>query len=228
MPIGIVVALKREAHILGLKHVVMGKVVSADGVAACVGGMGAARAELAAEALVKLGVNVLVSWGCAGGLVDDVEAGSLLVPTQVKGADGVELAVDELWRNKLLQALQMPADARPIVESRVAVNSTTEKRRLAETSGAVAVDMESAAVLRVAQRHSVPGLVLRAVADTCHDSLPASLDGALNPLGEIYGLRFAANLLRHPADLAALWPLKTRFDLAAATLRRTSGVLSKL
>ncbi|MCE9632784.1 MAG: hypothetical protein K8Q92_01210 [Methylophilales bacterium] len=228
MPIGVVVALKREAHLLGLKHVEMGKVVSADGVAVCVGGMGALHAERAAEVLVKLGVNVLVSWGCAGGLVDDLEAGSLLVPARVIGADGVELVIDEVWRNKLLQALQMPADGRPIVESRIAVNSKTEKRRLADTSGGVAVDMESAAVLRVAQRHGLPGLVLRAVADSCHDSLPASLDGALNPLGEICGLRFAANLLRHPADLAALWPLKNRFDLAAATLRRTSGVLGKL
>ena len=228
MPIGIIVALKREAHILGIQRVVIGKVVSADGVVACVSGMGAAHAERAAEALVQLGVKVLVSWGCAGGLVGDVEAGSLLVPTKVKDADGVELTVDVLWRNNLLQALQMPADARPIVESRITVNSTTEKRRLAESSGAVAVDMESAAILRVAQRHNLPGLVLRVVADTCHDNLLASLDGALNPLGEIYGLRFAANLLRHPADLAALWSLKKRFDLAAATLRRTSGVLSKL
>lgn len=228
MSVGLVVALKREAHILGLWRVTMGKVMSANGAIVLVSGMGAARAEVAAESLIQLGATVLVSWGCAGGLVDDLKAGALLVPTQVQGADGVGIMIDEAWRNKLLQALEMPADARPIVESKMSVNSATAKRHLAETSGAVAVDMESAAILRVAKRHGVPGLVLRAVADTCQDSLPASLDGALSPLGELYAVRFATNLLRHPADLATLWSLKTRFDLAAATLRRTSGALGKL
>ncbi|MFM9912998.1 MAG: hypothetical protein ACKVN9_05665 [Methylophilaceae bacterium] len=228
MSVGVVVALKREAHLLGLQRVVMGKVVSVDGVVVCVSGMGAAHAERAAEALIQQGANVLLSWGCTGGLADDVSAGSLLIPARVIGADGVELVVDELWRNKLLQALQMPADPRSVVESSAAVSSVKAKQQLAEISGAVAVDMESAAVLRVAQRHGIPGLVLRVVADTCHDTLPASLDGALSPLGEVYAWRLAASLLRHPADIAALWTLKTRFDLAATTLRRTRGALGEL
>jgi adenosylhomocysteine nucleosidase len=187
--------------------------------------MGAECAEAAAEKLIKNGANALLSWGCAGGLLDGLSAGDLLVPARVVGVEGADYLVDEVWRNKVLQTLSIASDERVIAESLALLNDVVAKRQLAETKDAAAVDMESAAVLRVAKCHGLPGLVLRAVADTCHDSLPKSLDAALNPLGELRALRFAANLLRRPADIPALFALGTRFSRASATLRRTRSTL---
>lgn len=225
MPVGVIVALAREAHTLNLKSAVMGKIVENEGAYVCISGMGAEHAGHAAKILIERGATALISWGCAGGLVENLPAGMLLVPAKVRGADHVEYMVDGTWRNRVLQTLSIAPDERTLVESANVLEDADSKKQLATISGAAATDMESAAILRIAQRYGVPGLVLRAVADTCHDRLPQSLNGVLNPLGEVHGLRFASKLLLRPSDIPSLLTLRTRFKRAAATLRRTRLVL---
>jgi hypothetical protein len=55
------------------------------------------------------------------------------------------------------------------------VATRDRKAQLREATGAVAVDMESALVLRAAARLGVPGLVVRAVSDPAGRSVPREL-----------------------------------------------------
>jgi adenosylhomocysteine nucleosidase len=98
----------------------------------------------------------LVSFGFAGGLAEELEPGTLLTATRVVDPRG-----DVLWEG---EALPVPG-AQPAVicwSPDGVVNEPEARRALAESSGAVAVDMESG---RLAETGRLAGAV-RAVSDT--------------------------------------------------------------
>jgi adenosylhomocysteine nucleosidase len=92
-----------------------------------------------------------------------------------------------------------------------------EKRALAAETGAIAVDMESAALAKVARDAAVPFAVVRAVSDRRDEDLPLDFNLFLRPTGWIAG--GIACLLR-PSSLAGLSRLRTQSRIAAAHLSR--------
>lgn len=90
----------------------------------------------------------------------------------------------------------------------VAVLATLgEKRAAFAASGALAVDLESGAVARVAARHGLPFAVLRAVCDPAGRALPPAALAALDSQGAIGAWRVLASVLAHPGQIAALLAL---------------------
>ncbi len=60
-----------------------------------------------------------------------------------------------------------------------------DKRALAQSTGAVAADMESAAILRVADQAGLPCVVVRVVLDTLTDTVPGVWQGAVDRQGRV-------------------------------------------
>ena len=75
------------------------------------------------------------------------------------------------------------------------------KAKLRGATGAVAVDMESALILRAAAEAGYPGLVLRGVSDDAGDSLSPELTALITAEGRVRKARAAATVLRQPAIL---------------------------
>ncbi len=103
------------------------------------------------------------------------------------------------------------------------VTEAAEKTRLFASTGAVAIDLESGAVARVARRHDVPFAVLRAVCDPAPRDLPPAALVALNGRGRIVMLRVVASVLRHPGQVPALLALSRDAAAARAALTRRVG-----
>jgi adenosylhomocysteine nucleosidase len=100
-----------------------------------------ARAALVGQgARLPLPEGRLVDFGFAGGLVDDLEPGTLLTATKVVDPDG-----RTLWEG---EALDVPGGQPAVIcwSPDGVVNEPAARRALAATSGAVAVDMESGAL----------------------------------------------------------------------------------
>lgn len=159
-------------------------------------GADAGRAERVARELVSLGVRGLVGFGLAGGLTGATRPGAVVVPAEVILEDGRRLSVDPEWGRRAGAAGSLLA-----VDH--VVTSPTEKRKLAKT-GAVAVDMESGAVARVALEHGLPFLVIRAIADPVERAPPAVLNGTIGSDGRTRIGRLALNLLRAPGQIGGL------------------------
>jgi adenosylhomocysteine nucleosidase len=51
-------------------------------------GMGGAAASAGAGALTRAGAKALASWGMAGGLDPSLQAGTILLPDEIVGANG--------------------------------------------------------------------------------------------------------------------------------------------
>jgi 4-hydroxy-3-methylbut-2-en-1-yl diphosphate reductase len=145
-------------------------------------GMGERRVAEWLPKLAELSPRALAVAGVAGGLDPSLRAGDIVVATEVRDATG---------RIALRAAAPLVADLRrqglrvvtgPIVSTDHIVGGCEERERLAAT-GAIAVDMESAAVVRALADRSepVPIAVVRVIVDTAYTpvarlrTLPAGL-----------------------------------------------------
>jgi len=217
--IGVVIALPQEARMFTRDLSEANEVVRVDRhLLVCVGGVGAARAQAAAQLLLAQGASALISWGVAAALVPDLKSGNVLLPRTIVGCDGVVFAVDIAWHARLQQVAAF--DTRPIAEARSILATGAQKRALGDLAQAVAADMESAAAARVAQQAGVPFLVVRAIADDCEMALPAWLMHCFDTQGRVRGRRFLAHMLRHPLDIVAVARLARAFAAAEHSLRR--------
>lgn len=173
-----------------------------------------------------MGIGGMVSWGCAGALAKDFKSGSLVVPECVIDANNQKHRADSGWVHRLTDKLNGVVMAQPglIAESATILTSPAEKSALRQSCGAVAVDMESAAVARVAADAGLPFIAVRAVADTADSSLPALVGNATDDRGEVRLPALLGQLCLHPGQLPALLRLKKDFDAAMATLRAVVGV----
>ena len=102
-----------------------------------------------------------------------------------------------------------------------AVLATAEdKEKLFGRTGALAVDLESAAVAETAARHALPFAVLRAVCDPASRSLPRAALVALDPDGRINGKAMVRELMQRPQDIVALVVLGSDAARARRALMR--------
>ena len=157
-------------------------------------GVGLARAEAAARKHLP-GARLLISTGCCGGLVPGAKNGLLVVPRQVllhdpdSGHGDPTPSPDEQWVNlasSLAEQRGYHCTDRPLASVVKALTSPADKEACHRQCGAVAVDMESAALARVASELSVPHLVVRHVLDSVSEPLPqrevADEEGRIKPL----------------------------------------------
>ena len=221
--IGVIAALRREARLLIGTRVELDRSIRMDArVSVYVCGMGQKRANRAARALLETGCEALVSFGTAGGLQRDLRAGALVIPERVLDEDGQAYAIDSRWRLALLQTAAPELESQPqaLISVSRPVISREDKSRLADTRGACAVDMESAAIARVAGSNGLPLLVVRAVSDDSRQSLPAELMSAVDVYGELRTATLLTALCRHPGLLGRLPGLARSLGAAQKSLAR--------
>ncbi len=187
-------------------------------------GASAAGARRVARALLSRGCTGLLSFGTAGGLAPDLGPGALVMADAVIAPDGRRFATDARWRDGLGAALAGEAGltVATLAGSEHAVSTPAAKRRLRETTGAAAVDMESVGVAEVASQADVPFLALRAIADPAARAIPPWVmkavleDGGIDPMGII------RPLLARPWTVWALIGLARENGKALAALRRVA------
>ncbi len=185
--------------------------------------MGAARAGSAARRLLQRDVTALVSWGTAAALAPRLRAGDLLLPGEIRCADGTSVAVSASWHERVQRQLAGTVSlcSDPLLELPEPVAAGAEKSELHRRTGAVAGDMESAAVARVAAGAGVPFLALRVVVDEATADLPRCLMAALGDDGRTSLVLLLAGLLRRPRELRPVISLAWGYQRALGSLRRS-------
>jgi adenosylhomocysteine nucleosidase len=212
---GVVTALPAEARWL-----------RASALAVRVGGVGAEHARRAARTLIADGATALISWGTAAALVPSLSVGTLVLADRVIG-DSAALVPDLGWTARVADAVR---EIVPVVRGTIAcpvevLRSASEKHALADGSGAIAADMESAAIGGVAREAGLPWIVVRAVSDAADTVVPASVVGAIDGAGVLSLARLLGALVRNPGDIAALPALARGMQIAGRTMRSVAPVL---
>jgi 4-hydroxy-3-methylbut-2-enyl diphosphate reductase len=162
-------------------------------------GMGPDRVRAWLPRLAGLRPGAVVVAGVAGGLSPELRAGDVVVATEVRGEHGRTVLRAAAPLVAQLRALGLRVHVGPTVSSDHIVTGV-ERERLAAT-GALAVDMESAAVVHALREREVPIAVVRVIVDTAHAPLRRA---ATVPAGvrALRTLRRIGPSLRTWADLA--------------------------
>lgn len=187
-------------------------------------GLGPERAAATARTLVAEGVDGLVSWGSATALVPSLAAGDLLLPRELVTVAGARVAVDADWHERLTAAIADRARIRngPLAAAADVLVNAAGKHTLYDLSGAVAADMESAAIAAVAAEFELPFIAVRAIADDSAMTVSPVARAAVDDDGALRPLRLLRGLARPPAgvhaELRALKQLAVAFRAAQRTL----------
>jgi adenosylhomocysteine nucleosidase len=192
----------------------------ADGTLVAVTGMGGSAAAAGSRALIEAGATALASWGMAGGLDPTLDAGAILLPTEVIGSERQSFNTAPAWRDRLSCAVAAFAPVRGgrLLTSARAIGSVADKAELFRATGAAAVDMESAAVGEVAARHQLPFIAVRVVVDSATDVLPRAVTAAADNEGHLQIWRLIGALALAPNELAPLIRLARRYRAANRSL----------
>jgi adenosylhomocysteine nucleosidase len=179
-------------------------------------GVGAGQLETRVSTVVA--PALVVSAGVCGALAPELAAGALVVPEAVLGPDGqrrMTAAVGGARRHGTL-----------LTTDRVLRDAAAKSRCWLQT-GALAVDMESAAILDWAASRGWPGLVVRGVSDAAARGVPADLARVVQDDGRVRPMRAISAMLARPGALADAVALRAGTTAALKTVAATLGTLSR-
>jgi hopanoid-associated phosphorylase len=171
---------------------------------------------------VHAGCRKIFSFGVAAGLDPALRAGDCIIANEISDASG-RYPADSLWSRKLLRVIS-GARTGCIAGIDAIVSDPAAKLELHRRTGAVAADMESHIVARVAADHGVGFAAIRVVLDPAHRMLPEAALAAAGANGAVDTASLARAVLARPSQLAAL----SRLALDAYAARRSLVKLRRL
>jgi len=197
------------------------------GFAAVVGAGDRERTAALAQAAAAR-TDCLVSFGIAGGLAPELEAGTIVVSGEVV-SDGHHWAIEPSAREQLSRFARSIGAVEGVVLGASSILATQiEKEQARAATDALAVDLESDIVARIATALGIPFIVLRSIADTARRDLPP---GALVPLtaeGRPDFSSILAAVLRRPFQVAGMIGLARETAIALAALIGPARALRSL
>lgn len=178
--------------------------------------VGIAARQLAQRVPTAAAPSVVISAGVCGALAPGLGVGALVVPEVVLGPDG---------RRRATAAVAGTRRAGTLLTTDRVLEDAAAKSRLWLETGALAVDMESAAILDWAAMRGVPGLVVRGVSDPAGRGVPADLARAVGDDGRVRTVRAVAAMLARPRALADAVALRAA---TAAALKAVAAALGSV
>lgn len=225
---GIIVALPEELSTLTRTKIQQGECLALpNGHLIALSGTGIDNAQSAAQQLINQGAQQLIIWGCAGALAPHLMAGDLILAQSVLLSDNTLLETDLIGREQVIKSLNhvIPYYSDSLLETKQIISSAVDKTTAYQHSSAIAVDMESGAVARIAKQANIPFIVIRSIVDPANFSLPHAVQYATNNQGNISMRKLLLYLCMHPTELPNLIKLSQHFNAAKQTLNQVASQL---
>jgi adenosylhomocysteine nucleosidase len=172
---------------------------------------------------VGAGCRSIISFGVAGGLAPDLIPGDCVVASAIIDYPAVR-PTDPLWSRKLAEMIP-GARHGPIMGVNSVVWDPADKRKLHTFSRAVAVDMESHLVARLADAHGLAFAAVRVIIDPAHRAVPPAALLAMAPGGSADVSAMLREILTRPSQVSPLMRLAADAIAARAALVRLRRAL---
>lgn len=219
--LGIIAALPFEVACFTNKKINPGDYqVIAQNIFVYAAGMGFDNATQAVQTLINSNIDAFVSWGVAGALDTSLVSGDIVLPESVIDNNEQQYNVDARWhavlKNKLKQDSVISAGS--IVSTQNLQHNPQLKSKLHQSSQAIAIDMESAAIARAASQANKPFVIIRSIFDTASMSLPQSSTNATDQYGKVSIPKLISGLIQSPGELLQYPNLISSFTKAKNSL----------
>lgn len=190
-------------------------------------GMGPERADRAIRWAAEIvQPHAVISTGCAGSLAAGLAAGDVIAPHDVVDADGRKWPTSPRWRERYERAAAAAGirawSGRIATTARV-LSGCEEKRRFAERTTAIAVEMEGAAIAAWASAAKIDFAAVRVIVDSLEMAIPMEVLVLSTQAGRVSPLRLLRAIFGRPAIVRELWSLGT----AAAKCRRALSAIHR-
>jgi len=197
----------------------------------CVSGIGYTSSLNATKELIKLNVDALISWGIAGATCNSVNTGDLILAESVvcEYRERIYNASSD-WYKKIIYHFDSSLSniLKGSVVSTNDICSTSEKKiELFKKTGALAIDMESAAMAEVAIDNNIDFIVIRAIADNASLNIPEALIKNIDGFGRVKIIKLIISCLLHPSQINQIFLLAISYKKALKSLENFSRVLKK-
>ncbi len=204
MKIGLVAEVKWEVRevcrqlklrLLDAKDEIWGADLNGHVIRLCLSGMVPAVAkERVHRFLASQKPDLMICSGLAGALRPNIAVGDVVV----QSGDAALVQTAE----SALKEREIPFHAGPLVTVSSPVLTPGERRDLAKTSGAIAVDMESQTIAALCRERGIPCLAMKGVSDGIDDDLSPILGG--------FDIINIPRIARHVLSRPGTWPLAAR------------------
>lgn len=186
-------------------------------------GIGLERAEAAAHAAAESGrFDLFLSSGCAGALASHLVPGDLIIAESLRLAALEPVGVHPQHRDAALAAAERAGvrSFRGSVLSSARMLGGAEEKQAAAGDGSIAVEMEGAAIARIAAAAGIPFASVRSILDRADTTIEPGGTFVDPATGSVRPGALALHLLRNPPAISRLLAVKKMMDASEASLAR--------
>ncbi len=226
--IGIIAALPAEAKCLSSKKLKAGLPIEIQqDVFLCLSGIGHESALFAAKKLVALKVDALISWGVAGAIDNSLKSGDVILASSIINGEN-RYSVSEDWLSRVSEHF-LPSEPNifsgDIASCKEICASIADKQHLSQNTGALAVDMESAAIAETATENNLDLLVIRTISDDADTAIPEAILKHTNNLGQPRIFNFMLSCILKPKQIREISSLASGYKKGLASLSEIAQLL---
>jgi adenosylhomocysteine nucleosidase len=228
--IGIIIPLIQEASVFRIKKSETKRPIKiSDNLLLFVSGVGIQNATYAVNELASE-VSHIISWGSAAGLSENVKPGDLILPDLILDEKGKEYVTDSNFKNRMVQLFpkELSYYDGSLCESSAILKEAEEKREFGKKYNAIACDMESATIAKLAKLKGISFSALRVISDDYNTSIPKSVYLSINKEGDFSIRKFLFQLLVNPKEIIQVIRLGKNFSKAKKTMLKLKKVLLNL
>jgi len=176
------------------------------------------RTALLLRDAIRQGVRGIISFGVCGGLDPKLRPGKVVIASSVFTGKGEAYPTDLLWAEELVRMIPGSGYS-PIAGVASPMKSFEERHDFHTTTGAVAADMESQIVARIAAEFKIPFAACRVVLNPAHRILPKAALINIGAAGKPGLRKIGGSVLKDPRQLPSLSRLTVDAVVAVLTLR---------
>ncbi len=228
--LGIIAALPAEAKCLQTKKINFKSPFEIEkNIFLCVSGIGYNSSIDATKELVKLNVDSLISWGIAGATCDLVTTGDLILARAVRNHKEIYYTSDD-WCKRIIQHFKNSSHKilnKDIVSTEKICATSIEKMKLYKETKALAVDMESAAMAKIAIKNNLNFIVIRAIADNAILNIPEIVIKNIDDYGRAKIIKLVVSCIFNPSQINQILLLAKSYKKALESLNNISIELKK-
>ncbi len=183
------------------------------------------NSEKITKTILSKETDVLVSFGFAGSLKENIKNGDIIFPKYIFSADGKKIKTSKKYCDFFISKIKNLKISRQnlITVTEVINNKKDLSKKYKENISAL--DMESAFIQKEAKKKKIPFVSIRLIFDDLSFSIPEFLINSVNHNGDLIFLRLLKKIIEDPRRILTLIKTGLKYQKSKKSLGKLANQL---